>query len=178
MNEFACDPNGNSHSALLSLAQGKFAFIAGKVAKTGGLGIDTPVARIRGSAQDGGMGELTLAALTFSDIHETEAASRQDALLDDGLIAQYGTLEIVTKEAVPRFIIVDDPTETVILRRAGTAVTVDRVTHSATRTADLQSAYRDTYDTQSQGQQVYCGPVLRHSAEPIQAANFRSAVAF
>jgi hypothetical protein len=24
---------------------------------------------------------------------------------------------------------------------------------------------------------VYCGPVLRHSAEPIQAANFRSAVA-
>ena len=26
--------------------------------------------------------------------------------------------------------------------------------------------------------QVYCGPVLRHSAEPIQAANFRSAVAF
>ena len=25
---------------------------------------------------------------------------------------------------------------------------------------------------------AYCGPVLRHSAEPIQAANFRSAVAF
>ena len=25
---------------------------------------------------------------------------------------------------------------------------------------------------------LYCGPVLRHSAEPIQAANFRSAVAF
>ena len=25
--------------------------------------------------------------------------------------------------------------------------------------------------------EVYCGPVLRHSAEPIQAANFRSAVA-
>ena len=25
---------------------------------------------------------------------------------------------------------------------------------------------------------MYCGPVLRHSAGPIQAANFRSAVAF
>ena len=25
---------------------------------------------------------------------------------------------------------------------------------------------------------MYCGPVLRHSAEPTQAANFRSAVAF
>jgi ABC-type uncharacterized transport system substrate-binding protein len=27
-------------------------------------------------------------------------------------------------------------------------------------------------------EQVYCGPVLRHSAELIQAANFRSAVVF
>ncbi len=71
----------------------------------------------------------------------------------------------MTKEAVPRFIIVDDPTETVILRRAGTAVTVDRVTHSATRTADLQSAYRDTYDTQSQGQQGSGPP--GSSANPI-----------
>ena len=25
---------------------------------------------------------------------------------------------------------------------------------------------------------LYCGPVLRHSAGPIQAANFRSTVAF
>ena len=31
---------------------------------------------------------------------------------------------------------------------------------------------------QTKRQQLYCGPVLRHSAEPIQAANFRSAVAF
>ncbi len=28
------------------------------------------------------------------------------------------------------------------------------------------------------GYELYCGPVLRHSAEPIQAANFRLAVAF
>ena len=32
--------------------------------------------------------------------------------------------------------------------------------------------------TLKDGSTVYCGPVLRHSAEPIQAANFRSAVAF
>jgi hypothetical protein len=165
LNEFASDPNGNSNSALLSLAHGKFAFIAGKVAKTGSLRIDTPVARIRGSAQDGGIGILTLAALTFSAIRETEAASPQDALLDDGLIAQYGTLEIVTKEAVPRVIIVDDPTETVVLRRAGSAVAVDRVTHTATRMADLQSAYRDAFDTQSQGQQGSGPP--GSSANPI-----------
>ncbi len=29
-----------------------------------------------------------------------------------------------------------------------------------------------------QGKWVYCGPVLRHPAGPIQAANFRLAIAF
>jgi FecR protein len=153
LNEFAYDPNATSNSALLSLAQGTFAFIAGKVAKAGSLRIDTPVARIRGGAQDGGIGILTLAALTFSATSKTEAASRHDAFLDDGTIAQYGTFEIVTKEAVPRVIIVDDPSETIVLRRAGSAITVDRVTHTATRTAELQTAYREAFDTQSQGQQ-------------------------
>jgi hypothetical protein len=33
-------------------------------------------------------------------------------------------------------------------------------------------------DEKREALEVYCGPVLRHSAEPIQAANFRSAVAF
>jgi hypothetical protein len=28
------------------------------------------------------------------------------------------------------------------------------------------------------GKTLYCGPVLRHPAGPIQAANFRSAIAF
>ena len=70
LNKFAYDPNGTSNSALLSLAQGKFAFIAGKVAKTGGLRIDTPFASIRGSARDRGVGVLTLAALTFAAIEK------------------------------------------------------------------------------------------------------------
>ena len=76
LNEFVCDPTGTSNSALFSLIQGAFAFIAGKVAKTGGLRIDTPFARIRGTAQDGGIGILTLAALTFAAINESQAASR------------------------------------------------------------------------------------------------------
>src|SRR5262249_32721954 len=54
LNEFVCD--GTSNSALFSLSKGVFAFIAGKVAKAGGLRIDTPFARIRG--QDGGIGIL------------------------------------------------------------------------------------------------------------------------
>jgi hypothetical protein len=53
LNQFVCD--GTSNSALFSLSKGAFTFIAGKVAKAGGLRIDTPFARIRAAAQDGGI---------------------------------------------------------------------------------------------------------------------------
>jgi len=51
LNEFVYDPNGNSNSTLFSLTKGTFTFIAGKVAKTGDMKIDTPVATmgIRGT---------------------------------------------------------------------------------------------------------------------------------
>lgn len=51
MNEFVYDPNGTSNSTLLSLTKGTFTFIAGRVAKTGDMKIDTPVATmgIRGT---------------------------------------------------------------------------------------------------------------------------------
>jgi FecR protein len=79
LNEFVYNPNGTSNSALFSLNQGAFTFTAGKVAKSGGLRIDTPVARIRGTSQDRGIGILTFATLTFSVIDEIQAASRSDA---------------------------------------------------------------------------------------------------
>jgi hypothetical protein len=53
LTEFIYDPDGGkSNSALLSLTQGTFTFIAGKIAKTGDMKIDTPVATmgIRGTA--------------------------------------------------------------------------------------------------------------------------------
>lgn len=51
LNEFVYDPNGSSNSALVSLISGTFTFVAGKVAKTGSMKIDTPVATmgIRGT---------------------------------------------------------------------------------------------------------------------------------
>ena len=51
LNEFVYDPNGNSNSTLFSLTKGTFTFVAGKVAKTGDMKIDTPVATmgIRGT---------------------------------------------------------------------------------------------------------------------------------
>jgi FecR protein len=51
LNEFVYDPKGKSNSTFFSLSKGTFTFIAGKVAKTGDMKIDTPVATmgIRGT---------------------------------------------------------------------------------------------------------------------------------
>jgi T1SS-143 domain-containing protein len=101
LTEFVCAPNGTSSSTFVSVSQGAFSFVAGKVAKTGGLTIDTPIARIRGTSQAGGLGILTLAALTFSAMNEIQAASRPDVFLDDDTITPkdlpYGTFTILNK---------------------------------------------------------------------------------
>ena len=44
MTEFVYDPNSTSNTTLLSLSKGTFTFVAGKIAKTGDMKIDTPVA--------------------------------------------------------------------------------------------------------------------------------------
>jgi hypothetical protein len=51
MNEFVYDPAGKSNSTFFSLAKGTFTFVAGNVAKTGNMKVDTPVATmgIRGT---------------------------------------------------------------------------------------------------------------------------------
>lgn len=51
LNEFVYDPKGSSNSSLISLTKGTFTFIAGRVAKTGDMKVDTPVATmgIRGT---------------------------------------------------------------------------------------------------------------------------------
>jgi hypothetical protein len=51
LNEFVYDPNGKSNSTLFSLSKGTFTFVAGQVAKTGDMKIDTPIATmgIRGT---------------------------------------------------------------------------------------------------------------------------------
>ena len=68
LNEFVYDPNGSSNSTLFNLTKGTFTFVAGKVAKTSDMKIDTPVATmgIRGTtprveiSDDGTVGFSTL----------------------------------------------------------------------------------------------------------------------
>jgi hypothetical protein len=52
VNEFVYDPKGQSNSSLVSLTKGTFTFIAGNVAHTGDMKVDTPVGTmgIRGTA--------------------------------------------------------------------------------------------------------------------------------
>jgi hypothetical protein len=51
LNEFVYDANGKSNSTLFNLSKGTFTFVAGKIAKTGDMKIETPVASmgIRGT---------------------------------------------------------------------------------------------------------------------------------
>jgi hypothetical protein len=51
LDEFVYEPDGKSNSTLFSLTRGTFTFVAGKVAKTGDMKVDTPVATmgIRGT---------------------------------------------------------------------------------------------------------------------------------
>jgi hypothetical protein len=52
VNEFVYDPKGHSNSSLVSLTKGTFTFIAGNVAHTGDMKVDTPLGTmgIRGTA--------------------------------------------------------------------------------------------------------------------------------
>ena len=46
LNEFVYEPDGKSNSTLFNLSKGTFTFVAGKIAKTGDMKIDTPVATV------------------------------------------------------------------------------------------------------------------------------------
>ena len=82
LNEFVYDPNGKSNSTLFSLTKGTFTFIAGKVAKTGDMKIDTPVATmgIRGTtphveiSDDGSVRFSTLVEENKSSVTEKRVA--------------------------------------------------------------------------------------------------------
>src|SRR5262245_35353099 len=153
LNEFDCGPNGTTNSALFSLNQGAFNFTAGNVAMSGGLTIDTPIARIRSTSQGRGIGALTLAALTFSVMDEIQAASWPDAFLDDDAVTykdlSHGRYTITMKKD-GRVIThdVDDPGETVVVDPTGT---VTRIPNSSSRMAELQGAQQAALATLSLG---------------------------
>ncbi|MFZ1895168.1 MAG: VCBS domain-containing protein, partial [Rhodoplanes sp.] len=155
LSEFAGD-GASSSSALFVLSKGAIAFMAGRAAK-GGLWIDTPIARIRGS-RGGGIVSLAMAALTFAALKEVRADDLP--IIDDERVElPHGTFELVTKELVPQVIVVDDPWKTVVLQKVGSIVDVNRVANSFERMDDLGQISRDTFAIFRQGQQ---DPYINH----------------
>ncbi|HJS62928.1 MAG TPA: VCBS domain-containing protein, partial [Pseudolabrys sp.] len=122
--EFGCD--GTEPSALLDISRGTFAFIAGEMAKHGGLRIETPFARIRGRAQSGGIGMLSLASLFFAALDNAQGATTPPGL-EDGIInirdsndiinAPFGIIELTVGSQT---IFIDTPFAEFVVR--GTSV--------------------------------------------------------
>ncbi|MCP3465142.1 VCBS domain-containing protein [Bradyrhizobium sp. CCGUVB23] len=149
VSEFGCDLDGTSGSAHFRISNGTFAFVAGQSAKNGALTVDTPVGSIRGRIHTGGLGMLTLGTLIFSMLKSAEAADANITFLDNDSITykdvEHGAFELVTKEAIPRHIIVEDPGETVVLNKIGSSVSINQVVNTPARMEELQAAEHDVW---------------------------------
>src|ERR1700741_2164500 len=178
LNEFARDADGAFRSALFAVTRGTFAFVVGRLARTGSLTVDTPVGSIRSRAQVGGIGMLSLAALTFALMKEVQAADPNVTFLDDDSIAykdlKHGVFELVTKEAIPRHIIVEDPGETVVLTRRGSSVSLNEVANSPARMEELQAAQQEALANFAKGlgQRGDSAPPFSNPELPPQPINF------
>jgi VCBS repeat-containing protein len=132
-----------------------FASIAGRATKRGQSGFETPVAGTQGRTQAGGMGLLSLTALTFATMSDAHAADANVTVLDEDNISfkqmPHGTLELVTKEAVPRYLVVEDPGETVVISKSGSSINVTQLANSPARMEELQAAQRELYDNWTKG---------------------------
>ena len=167
VDEFICGAEKSANSALFRVAKGMFGFIAGKIATSGRLIVDTPLAQVQSTAPAAGFGSLAFSIFTFALIHELQAASVDLALLDDGTIdykdRKHGVFEIITKEARPRHIIVDDPGKTYVFQPNGSGtLSVEQVTNSPIVMAQYESAYHSTQDSLSRAQQ---DPFIQHFLE-------------
>jgi VCBS repeat-containing protein len=118
-----------------------------------------------------------LTALTFSLTKEANAADPNVTFLDDGNITykdlEHGAFELVTKEAVPRHIVVEDPGVTVVLHPQGSSVIVNQLSNSPARMAELQEAQQEVLSnaTKGVGSTGSSTPPFDNSL-PVQPINF------
>src|SRR5258706_4484562 len=156
LDEFVCDANGTSQSALFGVSRGTFSFVVGQVAKTGCLRIDTPVGSIRGRAGAGGIGMLSLTALIFSVLKEVQAAEFSshrpllDFLDDDNIkpkdLDLNGVIELFLRDG--RHYTLDDPGQTFVIGWSGS---ISQVTNSAARMEELRTFQQNALASYAQG---------------------------
>jgi VCBS repeat-containing protein len=169
--------DGASHSLLRAAARA-VAFSAGRTAKGALPGIDAPpVAGGASRLHTGGMGLLSLAALTFSSVKDAHAADAGVTSLDEDSIdykdLPHGSFELVTKEAIPRYILVEDPGQTVVLNKVGTTIGVNQFTNSAARMDELQLAQQEVQANWAKGLgHAGSGTTPFSDTLPVQPINF------
>ena len=109
----------------------------------------------RSRAHAGRFGMLWLTALAFALGKQAQAGDPGVTFLDDDNITykdfEHGSFELVTKDAIPRHIVVDDPGQTTTLHTQGSSVSITQSTNSAARMAELQAAQQEALATQEQG---------------------------
>ena len=140
-----------SHSTLSNLISGPVASIADKK----NIRCARAPAMSTGARSGSGIGVLSLIALIFSDLRQALAADPDVTFLDDDSISYkdlaHGAFEIVTKEAIPRHFLVEDPGQTMVLRGKGSSVAVSQVTNSATQMEEFHAAQQEVLDNSARG---------------------------
>src|SRR5262249_39479579 len=151
--EFLYDPSGRSNSGLVRVVQGAVAFIAGKMAASGRLDIETPIGtvRVRGAASSSGIGVVTLAGLTLYGIENAHAIG-PDPILENDRIGYYGTYVLLSRDDPSQILaVINDPDVVVVFRGRGSAAEYFAITPA--QRAEYQGAYQDALRTFLIGQQ-------------------------
>jgi hypothetical protein len=152
LDEFPGDAEKPAATTLVGLVRGTFGIIGGEHDR---LAVDTPLGQLRSRRPGFGIGTVAFGVFTFAFLPEIKADSADIALLDNAILShkdlRHGVFEIITKGEHPQRIIVDDPTETIILRARGSSIVVTESTNSPAQMAQLQNAYSDAYTHYIQG---------------------------
>jgi FecR protein len=173
LNEFACHPNGFANSALFRLDRGSCSFIAGSAAKSDQLRLETPIATIRATAQDGGVAILTMAALLFCGIRQTQGSSPDlvlaDHNVDDDLVT-YSTYNLTTKDG--RVIPIEHPGEIVVIHPLGSGTSVERLTATPEQMEQFREMSQATRELLHATSGSGTPPLPALDFNPLQPINF------
>ncbi len=92
LNDYSYDPNSTSNGAVISLVEGTFSFVAGKVAHSGNMKIDTPVATMGIRGTTGWVAEVTATVgnQTYTFAVVADQGTNQSGIYD--LIDQSGNV--------------------------------------------------------------------------------------
>ena len=143
---------GTSRQSALALPRGKAAATARFLTETR--------ISIRGRKLLEGIGLLSFTAFLFA-LEKANAAGPDIAFTDDGKITlkdlEHGSFELITKEANPRHIIVDNPEQTIILRYGSAGIAVEQVTNPPAELVRLQAAQQEVLLTYAYGRATQAG---------------------